>query len=63
MVALAWVLNNPSSLSAPIVGATMHHLTEAVAALGLHLTDNESARSASRPPRAAGSWCQPPGIP
>jgi aryl-alcohol dehydrogenase-like predicted oxidoreductase len=40
-VALAWVLNNPV-VSAPIVGATKsHHLTEAVAAFDLHLTDDE----------------------
>jgi aryl-alcohol dehydrogenase-like predicted oxidoreductase len=40
-VALAWVLRNPV-VSAPIVGATKpHHLTEAVAALDLHLTDEE----------------------
>jgi aryl-alcohol dehydrogenase-like predicted oxidoreductase len=41
-VALAWVLRNPV-VSAPIVGATKpHHLTEAVAALGLRLTDDET---------------------
>jgi aryl-alcohol dehydrogenase-like predicted oxidoreductase len=40
-VALAWVLNNPI-VSAPIVGATKpHHLPEAIAALDLHLTDEE----------------------
>ena len=40
-VALAWVLRNPA-VCAPIVGATKpHHLTEAVAALDLHLTDDE----------------------
>jgi aryl-alcohol dehydrogenase-like predicted oxidoreductase len=40
-VALAWVLNNPL-VCAPIVGAAKpHHLTEAVAALGLHFTDDE----------------------
>jgi 1-deoxyxylulose-5-phosphate synthase len=40
-VALAWVLNSPV-VSAPIVGAT-NPITppEAVAALGLHLTDDE----------------------
>jgi len=38
---LAWVLRNPV-ISAPIIGATKpHHLTEAVAALDLHLTDEE----------------------
>ena len=42
-VALAWVLRNPA-VSAPIVGATKpHHLPEAVAALELHLTDDEAA--------------------
>jgi len=41
-IALAWVLRNPL-VSAPIVGATKpHHLPEAVAALGLRLTDQEA---------------------
>jgi aryl-alcohol dehydrogenase-like predicted oxidoreductase len=40
-IALAWVLRNPL-VSAPIVGATKaHHLPEAVAAVGLRLTDDE----------------------
>ena len=40
-VALAWVLNNPV-VSAPIVGATKeHHLPDAVAALDVHLTNEE----------------------
>jgi aryl-alcohol dehydrogenase-like predicted oxidoreductase len=40
-VALAWVLQHPV-VSAPIVGATKpHHLPEAIAALDLHLTDDE----------------------
>ncbi|SHN39810.1 aldo/keto reductase [Cryptosporangium aurantiacum] len=40
-VALAWVLQNPV-VTAPIVGATkQHHLTDAVAALDIHLTDAE----------------------
>lgn len=40
-VALAWVLRNPV-VSAPIVGATKpHHLPEAVAALEVHLSDDE----------------------
>ena len=42
-VALAWVLKNPV-VSAPIVGATkIHHLTDAVAALDLTLTEDEVA--------------------
>jgi aryl-alcohol dehydrogenase-like predicted oxidoreductase len=42
-IALAWVLRNPA-VSAPMVGATKpHHLPEAVAALELHLTDDEAA--------------------
>jgi aryl-alcohol dehydrogenase-like predicted oxidoreductase len=41
-IALAWVLRNPL-VTAPIVGATKsHHLTEAVAALDIHLTDDEA---------------------
>src|SRR3954447_20470939 len=40
-VALAWVLRNPV-VAAPIVGATKpHHLPEAVAALDVHLTQDE----------------------
>ena len=47
-VALAWVPNSPF-VSAPIVGATKpHHLPEAVAALDLHLTDDET-RSLEEP--------------
>ncbi|MFC4068936.1 aldo/keto reductase [Actinoplanes subglobosus] len=43
-VALAWVLSKPV-VSCPIVGATKpHHLADAVAALGLRLTDDEIAR-------------------
>jgi aryl-alcohol dehydrogenase-like predicted oxidoreductase len=42
-VALAWVLRNPV-VSAPIVGPTKeHHLADAVAALDVHLTDDEVA--------------------
>jgi aryl-alcohol dehydrogenase-like predicted oxidoreductase len=42
-VALAWVAGNPA-VTAPIVGATKpHHLTDAVAALELELTDEEVA--------------------
>ncbi|MBV1853842.1 aldo/keto reductase [Catellatospora tritici] len=41
-VALAWVLRNPV-VTAPIVGPTKpHHLTDAVAALDLKLTDDEA---------------------
>jgi aryl-alcohol dehydrogenase-like predicted oxidoreductase len=41
-IALAWVLRNPL-VAAPIVGATKsNHLPEAVAALGLELTDEEA---------------------
>src|SRR5690349_21851057 len=41
-VALAWVLSKPA-VFAPIVGASKpHHLPEAVAALDLHLTDEET---------------------
>jgi aryl-alcohol dehydrogenase-like predicted oxidoreductase len=40
-VALAWVLKNPV-VTAPIVGPTKpHHLSDAVAALDIHLTDDE----------------------
>ena len=47
-VAMAWVLKNPV-VSAPIVGATKpHHLTDAVAALDLELTDDE-VRSLEEP--------------
>ena len=43
-VALAWVLKNPV-VSAPIVGPTRPgHLADAVAALGIRLTDDETQR-------------------
>ncbi len=43
-VALAWVLRNPV-VAAPIVGATKpHHVTDAVGALGITLTDEEAAQ-------------------
>jgi aryl-alcohol dehydrogenase-like predicted oxidoreductase len=53
-IALAWVLNNPV-VTAPIVGATKpHHLTDAVAALEIELTEDELAALegayVSRPP-------------
>ncbi len=39
-VALAWVFRNP--VTAPIVGCTkLHHLTDAVAAFDVELTDDE----------------------
>ncbi len=42
-IGLAWVLKNPV-VSAPIVGSSKpHHLTDAVAALDIHLTDEEVA--------------------
>jgi 1-deoxyxylulose-5-phosphate synthase len=42
-VAMAWVLRNPV-VDAPIIGATKpHHLTDAVAAVDLELTDAEAA--------------------
>lgn len=42
-VALAWLLSKPA-ISAPIVGATKpNHLSDAVAALSLHLTKEEIA--------------------
>ena len=41
--ALAWALKNPI-VNAPIVGVTkQHHLSDAVAALDLQLTDDEIA--------------------
>ena len=47
-VALAWVLSKPM-VSAPIVGATKaHHLSDAVAALGVELTAEE-VRSLEEP--------------
>jgi aryl-alcohol dehydrogenase-like predicted oxidoreductase len=43
-VALAWVLRNPV-VAAPIVGATKpSHLTDAVGALDITLTDDEAAQ-------------------
>ena len=42
-IALAWVLHNPT-VTSPIVGATKaHHLEDAVAAIDLHLGDEEMA--------------------
>jgi len=43
-VALAWVMRNPV-VSAPIVGASKpQHLEDALAAIDLHLTDDEVTR-------------------
>lgn len=43
-IALAWVLSRPG-VTAPIVGASKpHHLEQAIAALDLALTDDESRR-------------------
>jgi aryl-alcohol dehydrogenase-like predicted oxidoreductase len=43
-IGIAWLLSEPV-VSAPIVGATKpHHLSDAVAALGIHLTDDEVSR-------------------
>ena len=40
-IAMAWVLKNPV-VTAPIVGPTKpHHLSDAVAALDIDLTDDE----------------------
>jgi aryl-alcohol dehydrogenase-like predicted oxidoreductase len=46
-VALAWVRQQPA-VTSPIVGATRaHHLTDAIASVGLVLTDEEVARLAA----------------
>ncbi len=43
-VALAWMLKK-TVISAPIIGATkMHHLEDAVAALSVQLSDEETTR-------------------
>jgi len=43
-VALAWLLGRPG-VTAPIVGATkLTHLDDAIAAVGLTLSEEESAR-------------------
>ena len=56
-VALAWVLSKPA-VAAPVVGATKpHHLTDAVAALQLHLTQDEIERlEAPYAPQAPYWW-------
>jgi aryl-alcohol dehydrogenase (NADP+) len=57
-VALAWMLNKPV-VTAPIVGATkLEHLTDAIAALDLSLTDEEIARLEKpyRPHRVVGHF-------
>ena len=44
-VALAWLLRRPGAVTAPIVGArTSRHLEDAVAAVGLRLSDGELER-------------------
>ena len=43
-IAMAWLLSKPV-VTAPIVGATKpHHLADAVAALEIHLTEEEISR-------------------
>ncbi len=56
-VALAWVLHNPV-VDAPIVGPTRsHHLTDAVAALDVDLTDDEiSTLAENYTPRAPSGY-------
>ena len=56
-VALAWVLRNPV-VDAPIVGATKeHHLTDAVAALEIDLSDDEVATlERAYTPRTPTGW-------
>jgi 1-deoxyxylulose-5-phosphate synthase len=56
-IALAWVLQNPV-VSAPVVGATKpHHLADAVAALDVRLTDEETAElEAHYKPQAPFWW-------
>jgi aryl-alcohol dehydrogenase-like predicted oxidoreductase len=55
-VALAWVLRHPG-VSAPIVGATKaHHLPEAVAALDLHLTPDETQALEAQYTNQGPSW-------
>lgn len=55
-IALAWVLRNPL-VSAPIVGVTKpHHLSEAVAALDIALTDDEVAAMEAPYVNAGPSW-------
>ena len=40
---MAWVLRNPA-VTAPIVGASkLHHLEQALSALGVELSDEEAA--------------------
>jgi aryl-alcohol dehydrogenase-like predicted oxidoreductase len=55
-IALAWLLGRPE-VTAPIVGATRpEHVADAVAAVDLTLTDEETARviAPSRPHRILG---------
>jgi aryl-alcohol dehydrogenase-like predicted oxidoreductase len=47
-ISIAWLLSKPV-VSAPIIGATKpHHLADAVAAVGICLTDEEIARLEAR---------------
>lgn len=55
-IALAWVLRNPL-VPAPIVGATQpHHLQQAVDALALRLSDEETATLEAPYVNAGPSW-------
>jgi 1-deoxyxylulose-5-phosphate synthase len=58
-IALAWVLKNPV-VSAPIVGATKpHHLADAVSALDVHLTVEETTALESTTHRASRHGSEP----
>src|ERR1019366_4011792 len=60
-VALAWVLRHPA-VTAPIIGATKpQQPSEAVAALGLHLTDDEIHALQDPYTPHGPSWFYPPG--
>jgi aryl-alcohol dehydrogenase-like predicted oxidoreductase len=55
-ISLAWVLRNPL-VSAPIVGATKpHHLSQAVDALDLQLSDEEVAALEEPYTNSGPSW-------
>ena len=60
-IGTAWVLKNPV-VAAPIVGATKsHHLADAVAALGIRLTDEEIASLEEPYTHASPPTSEPPG--